>query len=134
MKAKDPELKRLEAEFERDPDFTLRARIEKLADSFGDNRHRRWAGRNVARRLRELLKEGAWMEFLIQGTQLRVHACRHGWCPGPEKAHRVGRPCPLYGEKIGHWFVARWWTPIPAPDWRALPGFDVSMVLPLESP
>ncbi len=72
--------------------------------------------------------------FRIQGTDLLVHPCRNGWCPGPEESHHVRQKCPLYGEKAGHWFVARWWTPVPLPDWRALPGFDNSMVLPIEVP
>lgn len=70
--------------------------------------------------------------FILQGTTLLVHPCRRGWCPGP--THHERTACPLYGEKMGHLFVARWWTPRPFPDWRALPGFDVSMVLPVEEP
>ena len=68
--------------------------------------------------------------FVLQGGDLFVHPCREGWCPGSQ--HDERRTCPLYGEHAGNRMVARLWHPRPVPDWRAIPGFDNSMVLPVE--
>jgi hypothetical protein len=73
--------------------------------------------------------------FMLQGTELCVHPCRTGWCPGPESRHHVGRPCPLYGERAGNGMATMWQTgAIRAYPYRKqIPGFDNSMILPVET-
>jgi hypothetical protein len=74
--------------------------------------------------------------FMLQGTNLCVHPCRTGWCPGPEGSHTKGRPCPIYGERAGNNMATIWQTgALQAYPYRKLvPGFDNSMILPVEAP
>jgi hypothetical protein len=71
--------------------------------------------------------------FMLQGTNLCVHPCRTGWCPGPEHRHD---PCPIYGERAGNNMATIWQTGAlqAYPYGKLVPGFDNSMILPVETP